>query len=54
MVPEPHTEQIGEAARRTGAFVAVGINEREPHGGTLYNTLLYFGPDGDLLARHRK
>ena len=28
------------------------MNERE--GGTLFNTLLFFGPDGTLLARHRK
>ena len=25
-----------------------------PHGGTLYNSLLYFGPDGALLGCHRK
>jgi nitrilase len=28
------------------------VSERD--GGTLYNTLLYFGPDGALLAKHRK
>ena len=34
----------------------IGVNERESaHGrGTLYNTLLTFGPDGRLLGRHRK
>ena len=32
----------------------VGIDEREPHGGTIYNSLLYFGPDGSLLGCHRK
>ena len=29
-----------------------GVNERD--GGTVYNTLLYFGPDGALLGKHRK
>lgn len=28
--------------------------EREPHGATIYNTTLYFGPDGALLGKHRK
>ena len=28
------------------------VNERD--GGTIYNTLLYFGPDGTLLGKHRK
>jgi nitrilase len=32
----------------------MGVNERDPTGSTLYNTQLYFGPDGRLLAKHRK
>jgi nitrilase len=55
-VPGPVTEQIGAAAQRAGAYVAVGVIERENtyRGGTLYCTLLYFGPDGRLLGKHRK
>ena len=55
-VPGPATERIGEAARQAGAHVAVGVVERDAtYGrGTLYCTLLYFGPDGALLATHRK
>ncbi|BDG62139.1 carbon-nitrogen hydrolase family protein [Caldinitratiruptor microaerophilus] len=55
-VPGPATEAIGAAARRTGAYVAVGVIERAgPYrGSTLYCTLLYFGPDGSLLGKHRK
>jgi nitrilase len=34
--------------------VVVGVQEREPHGTTIYNTVLYVGPDGRLLGRHRK
>jgi nitrilase len=44
--------RLGDAARDAQAYVAIGVNERA--GGTLYNTLLYFGPDGTLLQRHRK
>jgi nitrilase len=32
----------------------IGVQEREPHGTTMYNTTLYFGSDGDLLGKHRK
>jgi nitrilase len=34
--------------------LVIGVNEREPHGGTIYNTVLTFGPDGSLVGRHRK
>src|SRR5436305_8650678 len=51
-VPGPVVERLGEAAREAAAYVAVGINELD--GGTLYNTLLYLGPDGSVVGRHRK
>ena len=54
VVPGPTTERIGAAAREAAAYVVVGVDEREPHGTTIYNTLLYFGPDGRLLNKHRK
>jgi nitrilase len=54
VVPGPVTEALGAAARATGTYVVMGVEEREPHGSTIYNTTLYFGPDGDLLAKHRK
>ena len=54
VVPGPVTQQIGAAARAAGSHVVIGVNEREPHGTTIYNTTLYFGPDGALLAKHRK
>lgn len=54
-VPGPVTERLGEAARQANAYVAVGVIERdEKSHGTLYCTLLYFGPDGGLLGKHRK
>ena len=55
-VPGPVTEAIGAAAQRAGVYVAIGVIERENahRGGTLYCTLLYFGPDGRLLGKHRK
>ena len=55
-VPGPWTERLGEAARKAGAYVALGVIERDgsPRGGTLYCTLLYFSPSGVLLGKHRK
>ncbi len=55
-VPGPTTEALGEAAREAGAYLAIGVIERDStySRGTLYCTLLYFGPDGSLLGKHRK
>ncbi len=54
-VPSPATDALGRAARESGVFLAIGVIERDRvSGGTLYCTLLYFGPDGRLLGKHRK
>lgn len=55
-VPGPSTERLGEAAQKAGIYVAIGIVERDQQfsGGTLYCTLLYFGPDGQIVGKHRK
>jgi nitrilase len=55
-VPGPATQALGAAARQAGAYLAVGVIERDSQfsRGTLYCTLLYFGPDGSLLGKHRK
>ena len=55
-VPGPETARLGEVAAGAGAYLAVGVIERDSdHGrGTLFCTLLYFGPDGSLLGKHRK
>lgn len=34
--------------------VVMGLNERAPRGGTLYNSLVTIGPDGSTLNVHRK
>jgi len=55
-VPSPTVDALGAAAADAGAFVVMGVIERETQGtrGTLYCTVLYFGPDGKLLGIHRK
>jgi nitrilase len=54
VVPSAATEALGRAARHAGAYVSIGVNERDPVGSTLYNTQVYLGPDGSLLGKHRK
>jgi nitrilase len=54
VIPSPATDALAEAARATSTYVAIGINERDEHGTTIYNTLLYFGPDGVIIGKHRK
>jgi len=55
-VPGPDTEILGAAAREAQIYLAIGVIERDSQfsHGTLYCTLLYFGPDGQLLGKHRK
>ena len=51
-VPGPACDALGAIAADAGVYLAIGVNERVR--GTVYNTLLYFAPDGSLAAKHRK
>ena len=50
------TQRLGRAARQAGATVLIGVNERNAgaSGGSLFNSVLFFGPDGRVAAVHRK
>jgi nitrilase len=52
VVGSPATDVLADTARGLGIWLLVGVDERD--GGSLYNTLLTFAPDGSLAARHRK
>lgn len=54
VVPGPETDRIGEAVREAGAYVCLGVTERGENDTTLYCTIVYFGPDGTILGKHRK
>ncbi len=55
VIPSPDTEILGQAAKKAGAYVVMGLNERDRlYGGTLYNTLLFLDPEGRILGKHRK
>ena len=51
-VPGAAADRLAAIVREHGVWLAVGANERS--GGTLFNTLLLYAPDGRLVRRHRK
>jgi predicted amidohydrolase len=56
-VPGASCDLLAASARDNDIVLNIGINERIGEGpgrGTLYNTMLTFGADGNLLNRHRK
>lgn len=56
-VPGPASERLGALAREHDITLVIGVSERVSAGpgrGTLYNTLLTYGPSGSLLNHHRK
>ena len=57
VVDGPSGASLAEIARRHRIAMVVGVTERVERGpsrGTLFNSLLTFGPDGALLNHHRK
>jgi nitrilase len=54
-IPGPAERRLGKIAREHELWLVTGVTERDPaRPGTLYNTLLYHGPDGELALKHRK
>ncbi|WP_141505021.1 carbon-nitrogen hydrolase family protein [Paenibacillus luteus] len=55
-IPGTDTDLLGEIAREAGLYLIVGVVERDQEfsHSTLYNSIVYFGPDGQLLGKHRK
>lgn len=55
-VPGPEIQRLAQAAKEAGAYVGLPVIERESRWsrGTLYCTLVYLGPDGNYLGKHRK
>jgi len=55
-IPSDATDRLCEAAKRAGAYVVVGISERnsEASNASMYNTLLYISPQGTIMGKHRK
>ncbi|HYO79829.1 MAG TPA: carbon-nitrogen hydrolase family protein [Bryobacteraceae bacterium] len=52
-VPGPTTDILARAAREASIHVVAGVTERASNG-SVYNTAVLLGPNGDVLSRHRK
>jgi nitrilase len=54
-LPSADADRLGAAAREHGVWLVIGVNEIDPERpGTLYNSLLYYSPEGELALHHRK
>ncbi len=55
-IPSPQMQRLSSAISQVQVYVVMGIIERADHGsqGTLYGTTVYFGPNGEILGKHRK
>ncbi len=55
-IPGPLTDDLSRAARQAGVYVVMGVNERNVRASnaSLYNTLLYIDPEGNLMGKHQK
>jgi nitrilase len=53
-IPSKSFETIQKAVKKANIFVFLGVTERANIGGSLYCSLLYFDPEGQLIGTHRK
>jgi nitrilase len=54
-VGSPEERRLAAAAKELGVWLVTGVNEVEPERpGTIYNSLLYHSPAGELVLHHRK
>lgn len=51
-IPGPAVESLARTAQTHSVYLVIGVVERD--GGTLYCSVLFFGPDGTYLGKHRK
>ena len=54
-IPGADADRLAAIAREHGVWLVVGVNEADPErAGTLFNSLLYYSPAGELALHHRK
>ena len=54
-IPGQETELLGKAAKKASVYLCIGVNERvKRYDGMLFNSLVFIGPDGGIIGKHRK
>ncbi|MEQ8303647.1 MAG: carbon-nitrogen hydrolase family protein [Cyclobacteriaceae bacterium] len=53
-IPGPETVQLAKLAKETKTFLVIGVTEKDKVSDTLYCSLIYFSPEGELIGKHRK
>jgi nitrilase len=54
-LPSADADRLAATAREHGVWIVIGVNELDrERPGTLYNSLLYYSPAGELALHHRK
>jgi len=53
-VGDEYTTKLGKHAKKLNIFLIMGVTEKDSVSSSLYCTILYFAPNGNLLGKHRK
>ncbi|WNB18637.1 carbon-nitrogen hydrolase family protein [Marivirga arenosa] len=48
------SKKIAEWAKEFGMFISIGVTEKDTVSKSLYCTILYYSPKGELMGKHRK
>jgi nitrilase len=54
VVGDEACRRLAQIAADNNVWLVVGVQEREPTSASIFNTVLYFSPEGELVQRHRK
>ena len=50
----PTWSALADSAKKNGIYACVGMAEKDPETGIVYNSAFVFGPEGDLVCKYRK
>jgi aliphatic nitrilase len=55
VIPSPATDALAQACKDAGVTAVIGVCEKQPGTtGSMHNTQLVIGPQGQLLGKHQK
>lgn len=56
VIGSKQTDRLCKAAKKAGIYVVIGVNEKnaQASGGSIYNSLLFISPQGEIFGHHQK